>query len=263
MSYVNPVWLEGQRKRWQRNDAHLWIRHDAHRFMTPAGIDEEKRAAEAEKAVRRNANEAALAAEQDALREGLLRLRRELADIKFDLALRRIFRKYSPDQPRSPKGNSDGGQWVRDAGRDGGLVSKPAAMRRGPSDKRPPLPFHVPLGNPASPETPRPRITIVNNAQTGISTIDEATEKLRTTLEDVVNRLPEGSGPQYGTRVHTEFAKAVRDQELTGIGRDGVEQTFPGLSPMDRRTVSVPMSLCAMPAENLSRSTMSKRAGQP
>lgn len=74
--------------------------------------------------------EAVLMAEQDGLHEDLLRIRRELAELKFDLALRRIFRKYSPDQPRVPKGNPDGGEWTRDAARDSSLFAKPAALRR-------------------------------------------------------------------------------------------------------------------------------------
>ena len=31
---------------------------------------------------------------------------------------------------------------------------------------------------------------------------------------------------RYGIRVHTEFARAVRDQNLPGIGKAGVEQSF-------------------------------------
>lgn len=40
------------------------------------------------------------------------RLRWLIADLKLDLALRRFARKYSPDQPRVPAGNADGGQWT-------------------------------------------------------------------------------------------------------------------------------------------------------
>jgi hypothetical protein len=108
MSYVNPIWLEGRRRYWQRHDWQRFIRHDAHRFLTLAGIAEEKRAAEAEQAARREA-EAAAAAEHEAFYAEHLELRRQLADVKFELAFRRIFRKYSPDQPRVPAGSSDGG----------------------------------------------------------------------------------------------------------------------------------------------------------
>ena len=35
-----------------------------------------------------------------------------------------------------------------------------------------------------------------------------------------------GSGPYYGVVVHTEFARSVRAQDLPGIGKTGVEQSF-------------------------------------
>jgi hypothetical protein len=48
-----------------------------------------------------------------------VRVRIMLADVKFELALRALGRKYSEDQPRLPKGNPDGGQWTREAGKVG------------------------------------------------------------------------------------------------------------------------------------------------
>jgi hypothetical protein len=128
MSHVNPIWLEGQRKRLQRHDWQRWIRHDAHRFMT-----ERKRA---EEAARREADEAADAAEQEQFEQELLQVRRDLAALKLELALSRVGYKYNPDQPRSPKGNPDGGQWVRDSGKDPGrigtsrLITELSAARR-------------------------------------------------------------------------------------------------------------------------------------
>lgn len=113
MSYVNPIWLEGRRRYWQRHDWQRFIRHDAHRFLTPAGIAEEKRAAEAQAATRREA-EAAAAVEHEAFYAEHLELRRQLADVKFELAFRRIFHKYRPDQPRD-----DRGRWVDDPDKGG------------------------------------------------------------------------------------------------------------------------------------------------
>jgi hypothetical protein len=49
----------------------------------------------------------------------LAHLRWLLADLKFDLTLRRLARKYSPDQPRVPAGNPDGGQWTSDGSSEG------------------------------------------------------------------------------------------------------------------------------------------------
>ena len=35
-------------------------------------------------------------------------------EIKFDLLLRALERRYRPDQPRAPKGTPEGGQWIDD-----------------------------------------------------------------------------------------------------------------------------------------------------
>jgi hypothetical protein len=115
MSYVNPIWLEGRRQYWRRHDAHRFIRHDAHRFFTPAG-NEKRRVSQAEEERRAQQVDAA---EQAAFEQELLQVRRDLVDLKLELALRRLRYKYSDDQPRSPKGNPDGGQWTRDAGKAG------------------------------------------------------------------------------------------------------------------------------------------------
>jgi hypothetical protein len=261
MAWIDPRAEEHLRRRFTRPDGQRYLRADAYRFAPP-GSPEAKRpgwldpsatrvrlreAQEEEARARAAAEELAFEAEVRDMRtlvghlKSYMALRRaaqrstslwpqaDRALERFNLAYTRYFGEdkagFNPNQSRAPKGDPDGGQWVRDAGRDGSLVTKPAAMRRGPSDK--PLPLHVPLGKPAAPDAPRQRITIINNAQTGMSTVDKTTEKLRTTLEDVVNKLPDGSGSRYGIRVHTEFANAVRDQNLDGIGRAGVEQTFP------------------------------------
>jgi hypothetical protein len=108
--------LSHVRKR-MRTNAHLAIRHDAYRFMPPGAPryvgkdvvryfwpDENVRRLQA--AERKDS--AVIAAEIDivAERDELLRLKRELAAIKFELQLRRLLhdRKYSPNQPRVPAG---------------------------------------------------------------------------------------------------------------------------------------------------------------
>jgi hypothetical protein len=40
MTYVNPHWLEHQRKRWMRPDAERWLRHDDERFFRPGTFDQ-------------------------------------------------------------------------------------------------------------------------------------------------------------------------------------------------------------------------------
>jgi hypothetical protein len=49
------------------------------------------------------------------------KFRRELADLRLEWELLKLkwrARKYSPDQPRVPEGNPDGGQWTRVAAND-------------------------------------------------------------------------------------------------------------------------------------------------
>jgi hypothetical protein len=124
MTEINSAWAEHQRKRWMRPNAHLYIRHDAHRFMPPGsprytGKDvvkyfwpdaPEKRPSPSAEAPSGFDDLGDLAVE-------LKRLRSELAQLRFDLELRKLAayaRKYSPNQPRVPAGNPDGGQWMRE-----------------------------------------------------------------------------------------------------------------------------------------------------
>jgi hypothetical protein len=148
---------------------------------------------------------------------------------------------FNPNQPRVPAGNPDGGQWTSEGGgiNDPRAISdatpdndwKPgaqyAAGPRGPRDRLPPLPHISGVGEGA--RTYRPgQVTIVNNAQTGFSAVDETTEQLRKTLEKVVNARGEGYGPEYGKAIHTDFGNAVKSQNLSGIR---VEHTYPEEMP--------------------------------
>jgi hypothetical protein len=158
-------------------------------------------------------------------------------------------RKYDPNQPRVPAGNPDGGQWTSEGGSEGITDSRVvsdvtptndwmpgaqyAAGRRGPSDRLPPL-HHVPSTGVGEVSPYRAgQVTIENNAQTGFSTIDENTEKLRTILEKVVNSRGEGYGPEYGKQIHYDFGDAVkaaiRKGELQGDIK--IEHTFPDQEP--------------------------------
>jgi len=162
----------------------------------------------------------------------------QLAALRFETALIRYARAcqkagFRQDQPRWPKGSEEGGRWSGEGGTGSGQTTDLSAMRRKPP--MPGLPVHLPRFSPgtSSPATPREPVTIINNAQTGLSTVDETTEKLRTILEKVVSGRPEGFGPEYGKTIHYDFAGAVKSENLRGIGREGVEQTF-GPDPDDR-----------------------------
>jgi hypothetical protein len=69
-------------------------------------------------------------------------------------------------------------------------------------------------------------INIQNNAKTNNPRIDNTTDILLQTLARVHALAGDGSGPWYGTRIHFLFATDVKLQNLPGIGKAGVEQSF-------------------------------------
>jgi hypothetical protein len=204
------AWLEHQRKRWMRPNAHLFTRADACRFMPPGaprddggmGVMRRFRPEpknEAPARVDDTMDEQALAASRDALR----RLQSTLATLKAELKFRRAFKAgFNPDQPRVPAGNPDGGQWTN---ADFSATDVSGSQRHTPQ--------------------------VVNAAQTGISTIDRTTESLTKILAQVVDTLPSGFGPLYGIAVHVAFGTAVRLHGLEGIGFWDVEHSFGGDNP--------------------------------
>lgn len=107
------------------------MRHDE-RVCAQLGVLEAKSFAARLIDEQRAEEEARIAAEHAALQDDLIYLRRELAEVKFELTLRRIERKYDPNQPRVPKGNPDGGKWTTDgasdAGKDGGGSVDPIVL---------------------------------------------------------------------------------------------------------------------------------------
>jgi hypothetical protein len=107
-----PEWLDEQRRRWLRPDADRYLRPDADRYMKPEPFDhnafiEEFRAKKAAEAV---SARAAINPLDDPS------VRRLLAELKHELMLWRLRRKYRPDQPRVAAGNPEGGQWTSDGG---------------------------------------------------------------------------------------------------------------------------------------------------
>ena len=73
------------------------------------------------------------------------------------------------------------------------------------------------------------QITIHPSALTGMSTIDDTTKKLTSTLAgiaDTINLVPSLSPQAYGRIVHEAFALAVRLGKFRGIGFFDVETTY-------------------------------------
>lgn len=119
MTYFHPAWLAHLRK---------YALRDGWRFA-PAGTPEAKppgwldpsmtrlkEAQEAEARAREAAAQEEFEREVRQLRASHERVKQELAEIKYELAWRRILRKFRPDQPRVPAGNPDGGQWTSGSG---------------------------------------------------------------------------------------------------------------------------------------------------
>jgi hypothetical protein len=121
MSYMHPAAVEHLRKRWTRPDAYRFARPGTPEARPPW-----------ERVETASADVALAAAEQDAFEHELLHLRWLVKSMRLELALRRFQEKYSPDQPRVPAGNSDGGQWTDGGGSGAGRGSgRPSGSGRG------------------------------------------------------------------------------------------------------------------------------------
>jgi len=115
------LYLEHRRRMSMRPDAHLYRRPDHALSLKPVHPD-------ARTARPAPSGEAAASAQlpgEGISEADLLDLRAMLSDLKLDLVLQRLRRKYSPDQPRVPAGNPDGGQWTS----GGGGANRPAELR--------------------------------------------------------------------------------------------------------------------------------------
>jgi hypothetical protein len=167
MSYVHPAAAEHLRKRWTRPDAYRFAAPGTPEAKMPGYLHPWAAVARAEDEARWAAEDEAL--ERDVLQRKLWDLRRQLDEVKCELAARRAaerreaeelriksdlaferFRRvltryieqqkagFDPNQPRVPAGNSDGGQWTsargtgRESRRDdaGGAVQLAADNQR-------------------------------------------------------------------------------------------------------------------------------------
>ena len=122
-------------ERWIRHDWQLWIQPNIERFMLP-GVDladvipalaRERAQQEAARERARAAEEAAFDAEIEHERRVLAALKEEMNEVNAEMARwRRSLAeevKYSPSQPRVPRGDSRGGQWTD--GSTGGSIARP------------------------------------------------------------------------------------------------------------------------------------------
>ena len=189
MSYVHPAWAEHQRKRFTRADAYRLAPPGSPEAKPPGWLDPSatrvrlKEAQEEEARARAAAEQEEFEREVEALRAANARVRIELADVKFALALRRIFHKYSPDQPRDERGRwTDSGAG---ASRDAAGNQPAGAADSVPSDR-------VVLSD-ASPDPIRPGALYAQNTTASRYSVDLREEEARGghTVSKHVNKSPE------------------------------------------------------------------------
>ncbi len=159
----------------------------------------------------------------EGVREQLLRLRSELLSLRAELKFRQFLRSlkagYRPDQFRD-----DHGRWTDEG------VGSAARTRLADASARPSS------GAIMSDASPDPIGVWAQYAQVGSDdkAEDPAIERTREVLHSTLARVNAAVSSQrdslsaalYGIRVHTEFARDVRLQNLPGVGVDGVEQSF-------------------------------------
>ena len=209
MSYMHPAAIAARRK--------YWTRHDAHRFAPPVPP---KSFASRRIEQRKAEEEFASAAEQDAFERELLQVRRDLAALKLELALRGVFHKYSPDQPRVSRGNPDGGRWTNGVNAMGNAAAADRSGGQILSDATP---------DPVKPGAQYAQTRVeISQALTGQSQVDETTRKLAGRLAKAADRIPRGFGPIYGIAVHEAFKAEVRAGGVRGVESGDIEPTFGG-----------------------------------
>jgi len=69
-------------------------------------------------------------------------------------------------------------------------------------------------------------VVVVRRDRTGHPKIDLTSDRLVELMKEVVANVGPGKGALYGTAIHSETAKQIRDADFPGIGRRGVEQSF-------------------------------------
>ncbi|MEA2875813.1 MAG: hypothetical protein QOF14_1009 [Hyphomicrobiales bacterium] len=118
MAWIDPRAQKYLRRRFTRADAYRLAPPGSPEAKMPGWLDPSatrvrlKEAQEEEVRARAAAAQEEFEREVAALRESHQRVRIMLADVKFELALRALGRKYSENQPRVPAGSREGGRWI-------------------------------------------------------------------------------------------------------------------------------------------------------
>jgi hypothetical protein len=162
-------------------------------------------------------------------------LRHALAMIDIEGAHRLALHRshFNQDEPRVPAGHPDGGQWTN----GGGGVQHLAALKAAQADGRLIMSDAAPDGirvwtqyaEAKDSDEVQSKIGADAQAAADAELIERTTAILHQVVlkvSGIVIRRPGSSAREFGTDVHTAFAKAVRALNLPGIGTAGVEQSF-------------------------------------
>jgi hypothetical protein len=153
--------------------------------------------------------------------------RLRLIDIEAQHRLVQHRSHYDPNQPRVPAGNPDGGQWTSVGGGGVGLAAPQSASRRAAHVLNDAGPGGIKVWTQYA--EVRDNDDVQDTNKIDAAAIAQTTATLHQVVLQVsaaVIRRPGSSPREYGVDVHTLFAKTVRALNLSGIGKDGVEQSF-------------------------------------
>jgi hypothetical protein len=168
---------------------------------------------------------------RDANKAAALPHKLKLIDIEGAHRLAAYHSHFNPNQPRVPKGHHDGGQWTR----VGGGLQRLAALDAAQAPDRLIMSDAAPDGIRVWTQYAelKDRDAVQDDTDVGSAAdaafIERTTEflhKIVLAVATAVIRRPGSTPREFGTAVHTEFARVVRGLNLPGIGRDGVEQSF-------------------------------------
>jgi hypothetical protein len=142
--------------------------------------------------------------------------------------------KYDPNQPRVPAGHPDGGQWTSGSSGSGSALAGTSAtaevlsrvVEAARSDADPSRVMSDESPDPLIPGARYAQVSVSRFDRTGDPRIDQTTGTLVDTLARAHTSIGEGAGPVFGIMVHSAFAADVKRQNIPGIGRVGVEQSF-------------------------------------
>ena len=138
---------------------------------------------------------------------------------------------FNPNEPRVPAGHADGGQWTSEGGDGQRLAAVGAAQARDRLIMSDAAPDGIRVWTQYAEAKDREEV----QSKTDVDAAADAALIERTTailhnvvlqVSGVVIRRPGSSPREFGTDVHTAFARAIRALNLPGIGTEGVEQSF-------------------------------------